>query len=79
MALKRELQRLREVDGTVLYAFGLTYIKAKPGRSRLGSWARAFVLEVMFTLLSRNLGSVPYQQYGVPMDAFVELGSVHQL
>lgn len=80
MALKRELQRLEEVDGTVpLYAFGLTYIKAKPGRSRVGTWTRTLLLEVLFTLLSRNLGSVPYQEYGVPMDAFVELGSVHQL
>lgn len=29
LALKRELQRLQEVDPAFLYAFGLTYIKAE--------------------------------------------------
>lgn len=78
MALERELQRL-EVDGTVLYAFGLTYIKAEPGRSRLHTWTRKLLLEGLFTLLARNLGSVPYHEYGVPLDAFVELASMRQL
>ncbi len=31
LALKRELQRLSEVDPKFLYAFGLTYIKAEKG------------------------------------------------
>lgn len=32
-----------------------------------------------FTFLSRNLGSVPYQDFRVPRDAFIELGSIQEV
>lgn len=79
MALKRELRRLEEADGTVLYAFGLSkVIPADCKRNWVVRTSRKLLLG-SFTFLERNLGSVPYEDFHVPRDAFIELGSIHEV
>lgn len=79
LALKRELQRLQEVQADFVYVFGLSYIRAAPKGGKVRTWLRRMLIEVCFTFLARNLGASAYREFHVPCDAFVELGAVCEM